>query len=108
MTTVTVKDILIKAKELISQPGAWTQGEIARDASGNLTEVLGEDATCFCTLGAIYKAAHDLDAPNDEDLKAINHMRKVLDYPLIATWNDNIYRTQEDVIALFTKVIEKV
>lgn len=47
--------ILKEARELISVPERWTKKTFYRDAEGDpLCDM--EDAVCFCTLGAIYKA----------------------------------------------------
>lgn len=58
-----VADVLDRAREILSDPARWTQGEFARDAQGNalaLVDVDTDYAVCFCTLGALHKAAKSL------------------------------------------------
>jgi len=47
---------LIAAKELIKDPANWTQEAYARDARGNSVQVLDPTASCFCSVGALYRA----------------------------------------------------
>lgn len=58
-----VGDVLGRAREILSDPARWTQDEFARDAQGNalaLVDVGTDYATCFCTLGALSRAAKAL------------------------------------------------
>jgi hypothetical protein len=50
----TVLDVLKRARERLSRPGAWTKGTYAREADG--TESLGwcpEIEVCWCAFGAL-------------------------------------------------------
>lgn len=49
------KEILVKARELLSDKDNWTQGEYARDSAGNITCPIGDSATCWCVYGALIK-----------------------------------------------------
>lgn len=46
-------EILIKAKEVITDPKNWTQGKFARNALGKTACPTDFDAVCFCSLGAL-------------------------------------------------------
>lgn len=51
------KDIALKAIELVSRRGAWTQHFEARDKDGEQVEATSDEAVCFCMLGAYTRAA---------------------------------------------------
>ena len=54
MTTLT---ILRGALALIVMPDGWTQGAGARDANGDMVQVLSPEARCFCPVAAIGRTA---------------------------------------------------
>lgn len=51
---MSVKELLIEARERISDPARWTQGELARDSDGDETLTFSDDAVCWCAYGSIY------------------------------------------------------
>jgi hypothetical protein len=53
----TTKEILIKAREIISDEKNWTQGIEARDKDGNTVAYFNPLAICFCSIGAVERAA---------------------------------------------------
>lgn len=59
-----VGDVLGRAREILSDPARWTQGEFARDAQGRAMSAgqasACDEATCFCLIGAIRRAAWGL------------------------------------------------
>jgi hypothetical protein len=55
--TTTPKDVLVAARKLIEDPAHWTQGSYARDAAGNKVSENSPKATCWCTMGALYKVS---------------------------------------------------
>jgi hypothetical protein len=59
------KDNLIAARALIADKAHWTQGTYARDELGLVVSPIDADATCFCAMGALYRADHV--NPNDVD-----------------------------------------
>ncbi len=98
---MTTKDRLIAARKLIESPEKWTQGEMARDADGNMT--ISEDKTvCRCALGACmsiqagdgYRA---MRASLNAQLPA-GHIR-------VHEFNDAPKTTHADVLALFDRAI---
>jgi hypothetical protein len=62
---MTPLETLKAARQLISDPAKWTQGEFARDADGNEVKAWSEDATCFCAYGAIQHVTEREDSEAD-------------------------------------------
>lgn len=56
---MTPKENLEQAWELISQPGRWTQGVLARTKEGRTAHYTEDKAHCFCAVGAVRKVAAD-------------------------------------------------
>ena len=48
-------ETLIRAKAVIEDPKNWTQGQYARKSNMDVTSVEDENATCFCSIGALSK-----------------------------------------------------
>jgi hypothetical protein len=59
--TTAILKALEGAHTLISDPKAWTTKTIARDATGFDRHAIDKRATCFCLIGALTKAAYDMD-----------------------------------------------
>lgn len=95
----------MKAWELLSAPGAWCQGAMARDQSGDGVPI-GSNAACrWCALGALTRCygARGLDA----FLHAIDALRaheQVRALGGVNLWNDRRGRTQEEVVALLKEL----
>jgi hypothetical protein len=62
---MTPLETLKAARQLISDPAKWTQGEFARDVDGNEVKAWSEDATCFCAYGAIQRVTEREDSEAD-------------------------------------------
>lgn len=45
--------IIRRVDQILSQPGAWTKGEFARDEEGIDCGPNDDEATCWCILGAL-------------------------------------------------------
>jgi hypothetical protein len=52
--------IVTRARQLISDPARWTQGELAKRKNGLPIEPSDPDAYRFCAVGALTRAASDL------------------------------------------------
>lgn len=69
------KKLLQEARDLITDPSRWTTHWLARDDAGVPCDPVGEEATCFCAIGALLhvtKGDH-LDLLIDfQDLDIIN------------------------------------
>jgi hypothetical protein len=107
----TELDILQEARRLIDEKG-WTQGQAARTRSGKPVEITLDDASCFCTVGALSRACMNLGVPHSGHSwsRTFTAFRQALpgspDY--IAAWNDAPSRTKDDVLKAFDKAIETV
>ena len=68
------KTILVAARKLLVEKG-WTKGVSARSGNGEDVSPADVTARCFCSLGAIERAAHELTiaekAGHIESIKAL-------------------------------------
>ena len=130
---MTEKEVLEKARELLTPEGAWIQNELAIATDGGVTWV-GDSAACgWCLLGAIDHAAHvaahaagidgtahvaGIDDPelldfvssaSDAALEKIRQVDSIAAIPSlidgIAAWNDDEERTHAEVLALLDRAI---
>lgn len=99
--------ILEKAAELISKPGAWTQGAfglhtpLSSSLVNDQTPRWVDGAKCFCALGAVAQAmgvnpevAHVWDTPAARFLSNVTK-----GHLTVVSWNDAEGRTQAEVVA---------
>jgi hypothetical protein len=61
-------EILTEVRELLSEPGRWTQYASARNVSGDPVPPHSDEAVCFCAVGAFYKVGY----PDSADPKKGN------------------------------------
>lgn len=93
-------EILKAAKAVIENPDKWTQGAFARDTQGNrLPGGYGDEATCFCSLGAVEKATQ-LDWYDTPDI--VVYLEEAID-DQVAHFNDSA--SHADVMQMFDKAI---
>ena len=85
---------LAAARELISVPERWTQGEFARNAWGDCVSVDDEAATCFCSMGALDKIYEE------GGIAAYLYLVEVMDHNI---YNDT--HTHSEVFDMFSKAI---
>lgn len=52
-------ETLQAARAILARPKGWTRGEYARNAKGEYRHVIADDATRFCSLGAICRATFE-------------------------------------------------
>ena len=101
---MTAKEVLIDAKNLISDPNNWLRTALACDKEGFPVDPEDKNACKWCASGALLKVAHG--EPLD---KAVDLLLRVLDVSLtqadvaIPIFNDN--STHEEVMELFDKAI---
>lgn len=94
---MTVKEVLIAARAKIADPANWTQGMLARDASGIPVEVCSSRAACWCAVGAVAESApYELTNTTVEFLNKAAGMQ-------IETFNDT--HTHAEVLAKFDEAI---
>ncbi|KQS84277.1 hypothetical protein [Rhizobium sp. Leaf383] len=96
-------EILTQAQNLIRDPNHWTQGAYARNEHGHSLMIDDDGVTCFCSLGALRKAANsDLYPPGFSYLQAA--ARQLDDSPNLVDFNDE--HTHAEVMALWDKARE--
>lgn len=101
---MSVQSILTKARELISDPAHWTQGEMARNSRGKQEAACSGAAVKWCALGAIIRMA---DEPLVEKRTIIALTRllrgSIANYGSIADYNDT--HSHSEVLALLDAAI---
>jgi hypothetical protein len=99
----TPQDHLRAAADLLETSlGAWIQGKMAKNASGEYAHTLSPNACSWCALGAIARVQKLPDAPqeyNGASKLLTKYLRAGSHTPVnIVDWNDHHTRTREDVI----------
>lgn len=107
-------DLLTEAKALIADESNWTQGAYAKNAEGFTVDNLAEEATCFCSLGALHRAATKLAFEVDSfyvERLAIDVLHTVIHkstgFRSIAVYNDDSHREHSEIIRTFDLAIEQ-
>lgn len=100
--------VLRAARKLITPRKAWTQGYYAHGASGRRVDLDGPRAVCWCSQGAVWKAARDLHLPGGGSFAAEQCLIATL--PAGENWivgfNDNKKRKHSEVLAWFDRAIK--
>lgn len=108
----TAVEILTEARDLIAQPGKWSQGWLAKNSSGHDCASDDPDAGSFCLLGAIERVigtTTDREWSEGESVlfhNAVRLVESVTGEEYVSVWNDDPTRTQEEVVQAFSKAIE--
>jgi hypothetical protein len=104
---MSTKEILIKARAIISDEKNWTQGVKARDVEGNAVSSSTPTAVCFCSIGAVERAgAFSHAATRYYALRYLARASCDSGYPRISDFNDN--SSHAEVLAMFDKAIANV
>ena len=61
----TPVEVLERAIILLSKEDAWTKGTMAKNPIGHNVQPYDQSASCFCTLGALERAARGIIQPED-------------------------------------------
>ena len=95
----SVADVLNRAADLLEKPGAWTQGEWARDKNGEGEPLPGSDV-CWCAYGACYAVnGYTWRGCGLDVVYALDQWSRANSYPSIQHFNDEPGRTQAEVVA---------
>jgi hypothetical protein len=72
--------LLVRARELIQEREHWIRHNLARNAKGEVVNPSDPEATCFCILGALDRAQHELTPERDSALPTLGILdaRKLL------------------------------
>lgn len=111
-----IATVLETAQNLLSRPGAWTQGALARDAQGVEVGTHAPEACCWCATGAVIASMEGYDAGDHDDVWefeiAVEYLNEALGFRcqtddlLTEEWNDDLERTHEDVLQMFDRAIK--
>lgn len=105
-------EVLVRAREFISDPARWTKGTAARDAEGH--EVEPRDGCAFCIFGALRLAVNDQTLYDyyrqAADALCYDQFGQTGDgrWTALTEFNDAPETTHVDVIALFDKTIARL
>lgn len=109
---MSIKDLLRRAKALISEPGKWTQNADGRTVAGKEVHPKDYNAVCWCIVGAIDRVSTSL-SDKDKAVWAFLHVSlpyhepRTLNQSHISLWNDVKERTHDEVMKAFDEAIEK-
>lgn len=101
---MNLSEFLTGAKELIKDESSWTKDWFARTDSGMAVSSMHEDATCFCSLGAIERFAGCELGSSSRTKEAQNLLETVMDGLLVEEYNDT--HTHEEVMAKWDEAIK--
>jgi len=92
--------ILVRARELVAY--GWCQGADAHDQDGEPVPPWSEKARQWSLLGALVAAVDLPSEPGSLTLgplrRALGALADIIEEPLLAAWNDDPRRTQEEVV----------
>ena len=99
-------EVLTKARALLETAG-WTKGEGARDKSGCWAYPTDQAAVCFCAIGALVRASHELKYPPGAIDNAHTALSRVVpgDYASVSHFNDS-QQSSGPVLWLFSRAID--
>lgn len=97
-----MKEELTAVRKLIEQ--GWTQGHYARNAEGDVADLMDNDACTFCLRGAIYRVTGYDEGKYLPIIQLLNS--RVYSFPGIINWNDAPGRTKAEVLDLIDETLE--
>jgi hypothetical protein len=102
---MNAKEVLVAAKNLLSDPSNWTKGAMARTISDVDVNFYAKNASCWCALGAVNKILFDAnEEKNKLAFKYLSDAASTFGYRYISDLND---QTDHDtVMKLFDVAIK--
>ena len=117
----TVIELLREAMSVITPTDTWTQGTLARTASGGRTSISNSEATKFCMVGALRRAISNLNVSDEvllhaykivqEEIHAENsdartpNPRNATHESALMVYNDTPKRAQREVVDVLDNAI---
>lgn len=103
--------ILNETLNILSEETRWTQGESARDASGNPVSYYKDTAACWCLAGAEALASQNAPWPRQPGLRGqrmalIEAVRERGHCNSYVEFNDDPNRKHGEVLAIVKRAIE--
>jgi hypothetical protein len=89
-------EVLSRAADLIEPEGAWNRFALAYDKRGGEVDPDSPKATCWCAAGSLQRFA---SWHSDTYEEARQYIARVINEPLVASWNDDPDRKQAEVVA---------
>lgn len=109
MNNLTPLEVLVGARQLLSDPKKWTKGALARNAKECNLSVDSSSACCFCSIGACLKIQENPnwlgDGSHWERFMDAS-CREIVGHENIVSYNDNGSTKHEDILKLFDYAIE--
>lgn len=98
-----IHDILVQARELISDPSRHTTGVLAKDVNGKFVHPWLDEAVCWCAVGAVQKVMEqDFSKSLQKYDRVLNYLYPQMGHN-IGDFNDT--HPHSEVIEAFDKVI---
>lgn len=88
-----------KVRDLLREPGQWTQNSSARDAAGQPCNGTDPLAVAWCLMEAI-----DCCYPEDAQGEIYNKLYDAIDGQSLLRWNDMLERTFADMRTLVERL----
>lgn len=103
-----VADVLLAARDLISDPEHWTQGTLCRDVHGDRSNIDDPETHSYCAIGALHAVLGDVAQFHHRVNSVKDALRGALpiDGPPIHVFNDE--HTHAEVMELFDTAIRNV
>lgn len=98
---MTPLEILIAAREWLTQPDRWTKGASWKNAIGGHCKNRKE-VYCTCVYGAISLMTEELELIEN----ATHFLEKAVETEFANEWNDAPERTHAEVLVAFDRAIE--
>ena len=100
------RKILVRAKNLIKK-GGWTKHVYSRDIRGREIDRYSDRAACFCLVGSIDRAKHDLNASDIDHSIAYKALSGMLEYDIVR-FNDSQCKTKAEAMRMLDKAAKEV
>ena len=109
-----VHEVLLRARDLISTPEAWTKRSFARGKNGRPTAPSASISTQWCMTGAVQRSARAVTTRFDARWGVVVNeaIIALTEHPAIkksiAFFNDHSNTTHDDVMRVFNETIDKL
>ena len=106
---MSAKEILVAARELLSDPDHWTKLVLAKTVNNEPKEPTDPEAVCWCSIGALYKVTGISVSLPDSSATIVYAAQRKLEEALgndlgIDEFND--CSEHKEVLELFDKAIQ--
>ena len=101
------RQVIEQARALIADPAAWTQGEFARDVSGNAVSWRSREAVQFCLWGALNRAAYEMTGDRYGSVGLVDRAAAALRRGIPSLSRVNDHGTHADVLAVLDKYLQQ-